>query len=101
VLIYGLSKDNALIVVLAFVTVFGSILVSYARSRAETLGIDCKVGIMTRLERVVVTILMLLLNPLYPDVPVLIGLGLMAIFTNVTVIMRIVHVRREMDRRGI
>jgi CDP-diacylglycerol--glycerol-3-phosphate 3-phosphatidyltransferase len=101
VLIYGLSKDNAWIVVLAFVTVFGSILVSYARSRAETLGIDCKVGIMTRLERVVVTILMLLLNPLYPDVPVLIGLGLMAIFTNVTVIMRIVHVRREMDRRGI
>jgi CDP-diacylglycerol--glycerol-3-phosphate 3-phosphatidyltransferase len=101
VLIYGLSKDNALIVVLACVTVFGSLLVSYTRSRAETLGIDCKVGIMTRLERVVVTILMLLLNPLYPDVPILLGLGLMAVFTNITVIMRIVHVRREMDRRGI
>ena len=36
-----------------------------------------------------------------PIPPLLIGLGLMAIFTNVTVIMRIVHVRREMDRRGI
>jgi CDP-diacylglycerol--glycerol-3-phosphate 3-phosphatidyltransferase len=70
VLIYGLSKDNDWIIVLTFVTVVGSILVSYARSRAETLGIDCKVGIMTRLERVVVTILMLLLNPLYPDVQV-------------------------------
>ena len=101
VLIYGLSKNNNWIVVLACVTVFGSLLVSYTRSRAETLGVDCKVGIMTRLERVVMTILMLVLNPLYPDVPVLIGLGLMAIFTNVTVIMRIVHVRREMDRRGI
>jgi hypothetical protein len=56
---------------------------------------------MTRLERVVVTIVMLLLNPLYPDVPLLIGLGLMALFTNITVIMRIVYVRREMDRRGI
>jgi hypothetical protein len=56
---------------------------------------------MTRLERVVVTILMLVLNLLYPDVPILIGLGLMAIFTHVTVIMRIVHVRREMVRRGI
>ena len=101
VLIYGLSRPNDWIVVLAGVTIFGSLLVSYTRSRAETLGIDCKVGIMTRLERVVVTILMLVLNPLYPDVPVLIGLGLMALFTHVTVIMRIVHVRREMDRRGI
>ena len=101
VLIYGLSRDNAWIVVLACVTVFGSLLVSYTRSRAETLGVECKVGIMTRLERVVVTILMLVLNPLYPDLPILLGLGLMALFTNVTVIMRIVHVRREMDRRGI
>ncbi len=101
VLIYGLSRNNAWIVVLACVTTFGSLLVSYARSRAETLGIDCKVGIMTRLERVVVTILMLVLNPLYPDVPILIGLGLMAVLTNVTVILRIVHVRREMDRRGL
>ncbi len=101
VLIYGLNRHNDWIVVLTCITVFGSLLVSYARSRAETLGVDCKVGIMTRLERVVVTIVMLLLNPLYPDVPVLIGLGLMAVFTNITVIMRIVHVRREMDRRGI
>lgn len=101
VLLYGLSRNNDWIVVLAGVTVIGSLLVSYARSRAETLGVDCKVGIMTRLERVLVTVLMLVLNPLYPDVPVLIGLGLMAVFTHVTVIMRIVHVWREMDRRGI
>ncbi|CAG0933664.1 CDP-diacylglycerol---glycerol-3-phosphate 3-phosphatidyltransferase [Thermoflexales bacterium] len=101
VLIYGLSQDNAAIVVLAFVTVVGSILVSYARSRAETLGIDCKVGVLTRVERVAVTLVMLLLNPFAPDIPLLIGLGVMAVFTNITVIMRIVHVRREMDRRGI
>ena len=48
-----------------------------------------------------VTIVMLILNPLAPDWPILIGLGLMAIFTNVTVVMRIVYVRREMIRRGI
>ena len=101
VLIYGLHQRHDWIVVLTCVTVFGSLLVSYARSRAETLGVDCKVGIMTRLERVVVTIVMLLLNPLAPDWPILIGLGLMAVFTNITVMMRIVHVRREMDRRGI
>jgi CDP-diacylglycerol--glycerol-3-phosphate 3-phosphatidyltransferase len=101
IVIYGLNRNSDWIVVLAFVTLIGSLLVSYARSRAETLGVDCKVGIMTRLERVAVTIVMLLLNPFYPDVPLLIGLGLMAVFTNITVIMRIMHVRREMDRRGI
>jgi CDP-diacylglycerol--glycerol-3-phosphate 3-phosphatidyltransferase len=101
VLIYGMNKGDDWIVVLAFITLMGSLLVSYARSRAETLGIDCKVGILTRVERVAVTIIMLLLNPLAPDVPLLIGLGLMALLTNVTVIMRIVYVRREMERRGL
>ncbi len=101
VLIYGLNVNNRWIVVLTFVAVVGSVLVSYARSRAETLGVDCKVGVMTRLERVAVTILMLLLNSLYPDVPVVIGLGIIAVLSHVTVVMRIVHVRREMDRRGI
>ncbi len=101
ILIYGLGKNNDWIVILTFVAIVGSILVSYARSRAETLGVDCKVGIMTRLERVVITILMLLLNPLYPDVPLLIGLLLIAVFAHITVIMRIVYVRREMARRGL
>jgi CDP-diacylglycerol--glycerol-3-phosphate 3-phosphatidyltransferase len=101
VMIYGMNKGNDWIVLLAFITLMGSLLVSYARSRAETLGIDCKVGILTRVERVAVTIVMFLLNPLAPDVPLLIGLGLMALLTNVTVVMRIVYVRREMDRRGL
>ena len=65
------------------------------------MGIDCKVGVLTRLERIVITVLMLLLNPFYPNVPLLIGLGLIAVLANFTVIQRIVYVRREMERRGI
>ena len=33
----------------------GSVMVSYVRARAEGLGIECKVGLMQRPERVVVT----------------------------------------------
>lgn len=40
-------------VVFAFIALIGSIMVSYNRSRAEALGVDCSVGIMQRPERIV------------------------------------------------
>lgn len=44
------SPEGTVLVYLAFV---GSVMVSYLRARAEGLGIDCKVGVMTRPPRVV------------------------------------------------
>ncbi|MCF6242120.1 MAG: CDP-alcohol phosphatidyltransferase family protein, partial [Bacteroidales bacterium] len=38
--------------VFAFIAMIGSIMVSYVRARAEGLGVECKVGIMQRPERV-------------------------------------------------
>ena len=40
-------------VILTFVALIGSIMVSYNRSRAESLGVDCSVGFMQRPERIV------------------------------------------------
>jgi CDP-diacylglycerol---glycerol-3-phosphate 3-phosphatidyltransferase len=39
-------------VILCMVAILGSVLVSYARARAEGLGLDCKVGIAQRAERI-------------------------------------------------
>jgi CDP-diacylglycerol--glycerol-3-phosphate 3-phosphatidyltransferase len=39
-------------VILCMVAILGSVLVSYARARAEGLGLECKVGIAQRAERV-------------------------------------------------
>jgi CDP-diacylglycerol--glycerol-3-phosphate 3-phosphatidyltransferase len=39
-------------VIMCMVAILGSLLVSYARARAEGLGLDCKVGIAQRAERV-------------------------------------------------
>jgi CDP-diacylglycerol--glycerol-3-phosphate 3-phosphatidyltransferase len=39
-------------VILCMVAILASVLVSYARARAEGLGLDCKVGIAQRVERV-------------------------------------------------
>lgn len=44
----------------------GSLMVSYVRARAEGLGIECKVGLFTRTERLVLLIAGITLSPLLP-----------------------------------
>jgi len=39
--------------IFAFLALIGSMMVSYVRSRAEGLGIECKVGLMQRPERII------------------------------------------------
>lgn len=51
--LYYFHFNHFIGVTLAFVSVIGSIMVSYNRSRAEALGVDCSVGFMQRPERIV------------------------------------------------
>jgi CDP-diacylglycerol--glycerol-3-phosphate 3-phosphatidyltransferase len=89
-LIYAGDRGLVLEERLVYATLVGSLLVSYTRSRAETLGVECKVGLLTRLERFLITSAMLILQQ------VTIGLILLATLTHVTAIQRIVHVWRSM-----
>jgi len=73
---------------LAYVAIVGSLLVSYARARAEGIGVECKGGYFTRVERAIVLIAALILG-LTPW-----ALGLLAIGTLATTVWRIVHVYR-------
>ncbi|MCR4407734.1 MAG: CDP-alcohol phosphatidyltransferase family protein [Anaerolineae bacterium] len=73
-------------ILLIYATIVGSQMVSYTRARAEGLGLSCKVGILTRMERVIVLTAGLLLNQ------VLIALWIMAILTNLTALQRMIHV---------
>jgi len=57
-----LGQDQTTYVLLAYVALTGSFLVSYARGRAESLGIDCKVGLFTRVERCILLIAGMVLN---------------------------------------
>ncbi|MCI0399107.1 MAG: CDP-alcohol phosphatidyltransferase family protein [Chloroflexi bacterium] len=87
-ILYYNQPGNSWMVATAYLALTGSLMVSYARSRAEALGIPCKVGILTRVERYVVIVLTLLLNvPAY-------GLAILAVFTYVTLAQRMVHVWR-------
>jgi CDP-diacylglycerol--glycerol-3-phosphate 3-phosphatidyltransferase len=75
----------------------GSVLVSYVRARAQSLGYEAKVGILTRFERFVVLAPTLILNIPW------VGVWIIAILANFTALQRIIHVRRlahiEMDEK--
>jgi CDP-diacylglycerol---glycerol-3-phosphate 3-phosphatidyltransferase len=72
---------------LTFAAAAGSVLVSYVKARAEGLGYEAKVGILTRAERYIVLAPSLIFNQLY------LGLGILAVFANLTALQRIWYVR--------
>jgi CDP-diacylglycerol--glycerol-3-phosphate 3-phosphatidyltransferase len=75
---------------LALSTLILAFMVSYTRARAEGLGLECKVGIMERPERMLLLALGALLGQRFmPGV-----LGLLFLLTLVTVGQRVYHVRR-------
>ncbi|HXD10248.1 MAG TPA: CDP-alcohol phosphatidyltransferase family protein [Anaerolineales bacterium] len=74
---------------LTFGAAAGSVLVSYVKARAEGLGYEAKVGLLTRVERYLVLAPSLIFNQLY------IGLGILAVFANITALQRVWHVRRH------
>ena len=87
---------HAWVVALSYVAALFSLLVSYTRARAEGLGLDCKVGLMERPERVLLLGLGLLLGDQtwLPWV-----LVVMVVTTGATGLQRIIYVWRQ--ARGI
>lgn len=85
---YFLSIDGPLhrwLVLATLAALAGSFLVSYVRARAQSLGFTCETGLFARPERVVVTVIGLLIGG-----PVLYGVVfLLAIVTNFTALQRI------------
>ena len=78
-----------LAIILAMVATLSSLVVSYARARAEGLGIDCKVGIAQRAERIIGLGGASLLVGAGPRALVLEGLvALLAVASIITVIQR-------------
>lgn len=71
------------------ITLVGSLMVSYLRARVEGLGIDCKVGLFTRAERVIVLALGLLLSQF--SFALVVALVIIAFFSFFTAGQRLFH----------
>ena len=88
----GGEERSELIAALALVTLVAGFLVSYARARAEGLGLDAKVGIAERAERMGLVILGLLFDQL------LIALAILSVLSVITFLQRLFHVRSQAQR---
>ena len=82
-LYYFLSQENYPGVMVTFAATAGSVLVSYVKARAEGLGFTAKVGILTRVERYIVLIPLLIFNQPF------IAVVLIALLGNITAFQRI------------
>ena len=85
-------------VIACMVAILSSLLVSYARARAEGLGIDCKVGIAQRAERILLVGVCSLLVGAGTHALLLEGVvALLAVASVITVVQRFVYVYRHAD----
>ena len=90
-LVYYARVDRFFYAVLVGVAMAGSVMVSYARARADSVIPSCKAGFWERPERIVLLILGALGNRIAP------ALWLLAIGPNISVIQRIVHTWNEIQ----
>ncbi len=113
---YLVSNHYFLSGISAFIAMIGSIMVSYVRARAEGLGLECKIGIMQRPERILTigisAILYGLISsftgefkveidflpfPLFENISFFtIPIFIMAILTNYTAYQRIAHCKKQL-----
>src|SRR5919107_5171571 len=91
----GPGDSDALAALAIYCLVMGSI-TSYARARAESLGMQAKGGIAERADRLVAILVMTGLSAIF-DAPILIPLtlGVLAVASTVTVVQRIMLVRSQ------
>jgi CDP-diacylglycerol--glycerol-3-phosphate 3-phosphatidyltransferase len=89
------ERGDKVAVAAVVVAVMASLVVSYTRARAEALGVECKVGIADRLVRVVILSAGLVFADLGALEP---AVYLLAALSTITVVQRILHVRRELTQ---
>jgi CDP-diacylglycerol---glycerol-3-phosphate 3-phosphatidyltransferase len=87
ILFYYMDRMDRLACVGVYLALIGSIMVSYTRSRGETLGLNMKVGVLTRIERYLVLLPGLIFQR--PDI----SAWIIALLGNYTALQRIIHVQ--------
>ena len=86
--------------IVTFAAMVGSVMVSYVRARAEGLDIECKVGLMQRPERVVVTALGAIFCGVCSNLWVLVvPMIVIAVLANITAFWRVIHCYKVLNEK--
>ena len=88
-LAYYASQGSYHQTVLIGFALMGSLVTSYARARAEGLGLKDEVGIFTRTERIILLAIGLIINQM------IVLLWIIAVLSNFTALQRLFHVWRQ------
>lgn len=92
--IHFLRLDDPPFSMISFFAAIGIAIIPYARARAEAASIDCHSSLLERPERIILLMVGLCLQMLRPVVLIL------AVFTHVTVLHRVLITKRAADGRG-
>lgn len=93
-----------LLIFLSFWAMCGSLMVSYARARAEGLGVDCSVGLLQRPERIVMVTMTCIVAGLllgHFRLVLVIGLGVVSLLANYTAFQRMFHVKKQTENNPV
>jgi len=95
VLVHFLNRGEVMSVFATFVAAMGTAIIPYAKARAEAASIDCNNGLLERPERLIILLVGLFFGVLLPYC-----ILLLAVFTHVTVVQRIMHVKKRTQLRS-
>lgn len=90
ILVYFSREGNTDCAIITVIASIGSLAVSYARAKAESLGVKCEVGLMPRTARIVI------LGAGFCAGQAFWGLLIVAVFSHLTVLQRILYVRANL-----
>ena len=88
ILVYYQQRGDTMGSALTMATLAGTIMTSYTKARAQSIGVRCDIGVVERPERLIALIAGATFHLLTPI------MALLAVLTNVTAIQRIIYTRR-------
>jgi CDP-diacylglycerol---glycerol-3-phosphate 3-phosphatidyltransferase len=88
ILVYYQQRSDTMGSALTMATLAGTIMTSYTKARAQSIGVRCDIGVVERPERLIALIAGAAFQLLTPI------MALLAVLTNVTAIQRIIYTRR-------
>ena len=88
ILVYYQQRSDTPGAVLTMATLAGTVMTSYTKARAQSIGVRCDIGVIERPERLIALIAGATFHLLTPVI------ALLAVLTNVTALQRIIYTRR-------
>lgn len=94
IIIYAEAKQDSLLLYFALLALLTGALIPYVRAKAESLGVECSVGVAERTERLIVALVGTGMYGLGLEPALLVSLALLAVAGIITVFQRLLVVAR-------